>query len=222
MVHAERALQFGQPRRLELRMELHGWAISHGQGGSQVPHVHPIAQWSGVYYVRAIPAARARSRARTRPRPRAKHPGPSNQPYEAPATHPDPSPKALTPTGARAGARRVGGRRWVLARHGPAAGGHDGDAGRQRQAVHRGPHRVPHAGAAGALLEWHSNRRGGAGNPSRSRSSPQPQKPCPRTSRCSSPRGSRTASIGSRTARWTVASGAWRSLSMCTAGNARE
>ena len=54
MVHAERALQFGQPRRLELRMELHGWAISHGQGGSQVPHVHPIAQWSGVYYVRAI------------------------------------------------------------------------------------------------------------------------------------------------------------------------
>lgn len=55
MVHAEQALQFGQPRRLELRMEIHGWAISHGQGGSQVPHVHPIAQWSGVYYVR-VPA----------------------------------------------------------------------------------------------------------------------------------------------------------------------
>ena len=52
LVHAERALQFGQPRRLELRLELHGWAISHGHGGSQVPHVHPIAQWSGVYYVR--------------------------------------------------------------------------------------------------------------------------------------------------------------------------
>ena len=176
MVHAERALQFGQPRRLELRMELHGWAISHGQGGSQVPHVHPIAQWSGVYYVRAIPAARARSRARTRPRPRAKHPGPSNQPYEAPATHPDPSPKALTPTGARAGARRVWGRRWVLAPHGPAACGHDGDAGRQRQAVHRGPHRVSHAGAAGALLEWHSNRWGVTRALA---AAAQPQKPCP-------------------------------------------
>ena len=52
LVHAERALQYGQPRRLRLELELHGWAISHGHGGSQVPHVHPIAQWSGVYYVR--------------------------------------------------------------------------------------------------------------------------------------------------------------------------
>ena len=75
MVHAEQALQFGQPRRLELRMELHGWAISHGQGGSQVPHVHPIAQWSGVYYVRANP-----------------NPNPNPKPNPNPIPNPNPNP----------------------------------------------------------------------------------------------------------------------------------
>jgi len=51
LLHAERALQYGQPTPLDLELELYGWAISHGRGGGQVPHVHPLSSWSGIYYV---------------------------------------------------------------------------------------------------------------------------------------------------------------------------
>jgi len=39
-----------QPK-LKLRMELHGWAAVNRNGHYNTTHVHPLATWSGVYYV---------------------------------------------------------------------------------------------------------------------------------------------------------------------------
>src|SRR5262249_1587088 len=36
---------------LKLRMELHGWAAVNRNGHYNTTHVHPLATWSGVYYV---------------------------------------------------------------------------------------------------------------------------------------------------------------------------
>jgi uncharacterized protein (TIGR02466 family) len=40
----------GQPN-LKMRMELHGWAAVNRNGNYNTTHVHPLATWSGVYYV---------------------------------------------------------------------------------------------------------------------------------------------------------------------------
>jgi uncharacterized protein (TIGR02466 family) len=36
---------------LKLRVELHGWAAVNRNGHYNTTHVHPLATWSGVYYV---------------------------------------------------------------------------------------------------------------------------------------------------------------------------
>lgn len=51
--HARHVAQYGQPRALDLHIELSGWAVVLGAGGRQLAHVHPMASWSGVYYVSA-------------------------------------------------------------------------------------------------------------------------------------------------------------------------
>jgi uncharacterized protein (TIGR02466 family) len=51
--HAEMVTQYGQSRKLPLRLHLSGWAVSIGPGGSMREHVHPLASWSGVYYLSA-------------------------------------------------------------------------------------------------------------------------------------------------------------------------
>ena len=97
LVHAERALQYGQPRRLRLELELHGWAISHGHGGSQVPHVHPIAQWSGVYYVRAILQPEPGAEPGPDPDPARSTLAPATNPMRSPSNPPRPQPQSLDP-----------------------------------------------------------------------------------------------------------------------------
>ena len=51
---------YGQ-RDASLRFELvlNGWAIVLGAGAGQVAHVHPLASWSGIYYVRVPPSVGA-------------------------------------------------------------------------------------------------------------------------------------------------------------------
>lgn len=48
-------VQYGQPRPLDLKLRLDGWAVSMRAGGRQTEHVHPHASWSGVYYVQVPP-----------------------------------------------------------------------------------------------------------------------------------------------------------------------
>ena len=49
--HAGKVAQFGQPRKLNLELHLSGWAVSLDVGGWMREHVHPLASWSGVYYI---------------------------------------------------------------------------------------------------------------------------------------------------------------------------
>ena len=55
--HAHNAAQYAQPRRLSVKLSLSGWAVALGSGGSMREHVHPLATWSGVYYVAVPPRA---------------------------------------------------------------------------------------------------------------------------------------------------------------------
>lgn len=41
------------PPHFRLEFELHGWAAVNRTGHYNTPHVHPLATWSGVYYVDA-------------------------------------------------------------------------------------------------------------------------------------------------------------------------
>ena len=55
--HSHVAAQYGQPRQLSVKLSLSGWAVALGSGGSMREHVHPLATWSGVYYVAVPPRA---------------------------------------------------------------------------------------------------------------------------------------------------------------------
>ena len=57
---AKKVVAYGQ-RDASLRFELvlNGWAIVLGAGAGQVAHVHPLASWSGIYYVRVPPSVGA-------------------------------------------------------------------------------------------------------------------------------------------------------------------
>lgn len=51
MTHVQTVVNYGQARPLKFRLQLTGWAVSLGAGGSMREHVHPMAAWSGVYYI---------------------------------------------------------------------------------------------------------------------------------------------------------------------------
>ena len=55
MQEVEAAVQFGQRKQLRTELHLRGWAVVLGPGDGQAQHVHPMAVWSGVYYVK-VPA----------------------------------------------------------------------------------------------------------------------------------------------------------------------
>ena len=57
----EVAVQFGQPRRLRTDLHLIGWGVALGPGDGQEAHVHSMAVWSGVYYVKVPHAIAARA-----------------------------------------------------------------------------------------------------------------------------------------------------------------
>ena len=51
MMHVKTVVNFGQVRPLKFRLQLSGWGVGLGAGGSMREHVHPMAAWSGVYYI---------------------------------------------------------------------------------------------------------------------------------------------------------------------------
>jgi uncharacterized protein (TIGR02466 family) len=51
LAHVRTVINYGQTQPLNFRLQLSGWAVALGGGGSMREHVHPMVAWSGVYYV---------------------------------------------------------------------------------------------------------------------------------------------------------------------------